>query len=210
MRVAGGARRRRGARRGGPSPCTALGPQLERPEFPRWGGRCGRRPGSLQVTCGAAPAGPSWAKHAAERAELGAEWTRGPRCRRAPWFAGWPGPCGESPGGVGSGTAIATGVTGDAGSRRPGASSTRDKGIGVEGARSPCPRRGHGLPARPPPGGVVTQPAPAARTPPPAPRVRAPAAPGLGAPRHPAPGRQLAAAPAMAVRSLAAWPSALG
>ena len=67
-----------------------------------------------------------------------------PRCRRAPSPAVRPGPGGCAAGGVGSGTRAVAGarVTGDAGpvAMRPGVSSTRDKGRGVEGARSACPR----------------------------------------------------------------------
>lgn len=67
-----------------------------------------------------------------------------PYCRRAPSPAVRPGPGGGAAGGVGSGTrAVAgAGVTGIAGpvAMRPGVSSTRDKGRGVEGACSACPR----------------------------------------------------------------------
>lgn len=49
----------RGVVRGRPLPLSGPGGRLEPPEFPHPGGRCGRGSGSLQVTRGAAPAGPS-------------------------------------------------------------------------------------------------------------------------------------------------------
>lgn len=57
---AGGGERGSGAR--GPSPCPAAGWYREPPDFQRPGGICGRCSGSLQVTGGAAPAGPSAAE----------------------------------------------------------------------------------------------------------------------------------------------------
>lgn len=136
----GGAAGGGGCGAGGPSPCPAPGGRPEPREFSRPGGRCCCRSGSLQVTRGAAPAGPSWAEHAAGRAELGAEWTLGPGCCRTPSSAGWLGPGGGDAGRVGSGTRVEAGaeVTGNAVPGRPGVSSTRDKGRVVEGACSSC------------------------------------------------------------------------
>lgn len=139
---AGGGRRaaREGGAAGGPSPCPALGRRLKRREFPRPGGRCGCRPGSLQVTRGAAPAGPSGAEHAAGRAELGAEWTQGPRSAAPEASPAGPGPA------AGLLEELAPGPRLRPGSRGRGLHAPQcqqragHKGLGAVGARSPCPR----------------------------------------------------------------------
>lgn len=113
-----------------------------------------------------------------------------------------PGPRGGSAGGVGSGTAIASGVTGTWAPRcKLYASRTRDKGLGAEGARSPCPRPACRLRSS-------LHPVPWS------PRLLQLIAGGPGSRRHLASGTcatpRLAAVRVRAGRSLAAWPSARG
>lgn len=148
----GGAAGGRGRGAGGPSPCPAPGGRRERPEFPRPGGRCGRRSGSLQVTRGAAPAGRSGracreASGVGRGADAGSPLSpcpepRGPaRARRRCCWELAPGP-GLRPGPGSRGTRAPSTV-------RPGVSCTRDNGRGVKGARTACPRPGSCAPSAP-------------------------------------------------------------
>lgn len=118
VRAAGGARRGRGARRGGPSPLPSSGRATKAAGVSAPGREMRLPPGLLAGNARGGSCRAEWggARRGASRVGCGVD--AGSPLRGARSCARRPGPRGGSAGGVGSGTAIATGVTG---SRAPGA-----------------------------------------------------------------------------------------